>query len=179
MPYELYEEIKKPNNYKTFYITRDPRDIVVSWYYSMFKTHAPMGKVEKHRNYLQKVDIDEGLTYCIKKLSLKFAFMRTWFFNNDTNVYICRFEDLVANPIKEFDSILSHCNVDVPQNILEEVLHDYSKNKMREKDLEKRKDKSLSHYRDKPYSYTEIFKEKHYDLFYQLNGNLLELVGYE
>jgi hypothetical protein len=41
--YGSYEEIRKPEHYKTFYIIRDPRDIVVSGYCSIRVPHRLAG----------------------------------------------------------------------------------------------------------------------------------------
>jgi len=49
MSYDLYEEIQKPERYRTIYVQRDPRDVIVSWYWSMLETHVLMGKVGKYR----------------------------------------------------------------------------------------------------------------------------------
>lgn len=181
MSYDLYEEIIKPNNYKTFYVMRDPRDIVVSWYYSMLKTHGIMGKVGKYRNELQKLSFDEGLHYCIDALSIKFMAMRTWKNNeeHDSNIYLCKFEQIKENTLESFKKIFDHCSVDIPENVLHSVLSDYTKEKLRQKDLAKREDKSESHYRKKSSNFREAFKKEHLEHFKKVNGNLAEFLGYE
>lgn len=179
MSYDLYEEITKSENYKTFYVTRDPRDIVVSWYYSMLESHVPMGKVLKYREILKKLNYDDGIEYCIKTLASKFAGMRTWFYNHDDNVYICKFENITKYPDEEFQKIFEHCEIDIPKNILKQVLNDYKKEKMRKKDIIQRNFDKTSHYRKKGSTHITAFKDKHYELFYNINGDLLKTLGYE
>lgn len=178
MSYDLYEEIEKPNNYKTFYVMRDPRDIVVSWYYSMLESHSLMGKVGKYRNHLQRLNHDKGIEYCIKALAFKFAGMRTWMYSEDKDVYICKFEDLILGPYDQFQKIFNHCQITIPPVVLQEVLNDYEKEKMRNQDIQKRKNNKISHYRKLSSSHEKEFQKHHYELFYQINGNLLETLGY-
>jgi len=180
MSYDLYEEIEKPSQYKTICVVRDPRDIVVSWYFSMLKTHGLMGKVYKYRKALKKITIDEGLHYCIDELALKFSAMRTWFNNtNDPNMLIVKFEDLVQYPTTTFSKVFEFCNIEITKGELESVLSRYTKEKMRENDLKRRTDKSDSHYRVKRSKHSDYFTEEHYNHFYKVTGNLTDVMGYE
>lgn len=180
MSYDLYEEIQKPKNYKTICIIRDPRDIVVSWYFSMLKTHKLMGKVGRYRAELTKMDIDSGLHYCIEELATKFIAMRSWINNKeDENMLIVNFEDLIENPNETFSKIFNWCSVDLDEGTIKEIIDDYSKEKMRKEDLKKREDKSESHYRSKSSKHNDYFKKNHYKHFYDVTGNLIDVLGYE
>lgn len=180
MSYDLYEEIKKPKNHKTLCIMRDPRDIVISWYFSMLKTHALMGKVGRYRKALKNMDIDEGLHYCIDELSIKFIAMRTWINNkNDKNLYIIRFEDLTKDPDEAFKKIFKYLNININESEIRKINKKYSKENMRKKDLENRQDKSDSHYRIKGSKHSDYFKERHYEHFYNVSGDLVTALGYE
>lgn len=180
IPYQLYEEIKKPQQYKTFYVIRDPRNIVVSWYYSMLNSHRPINnKVVKYRKKLNSMDYENGLKYCIRKQSLKFSFMRSWVYSSDDpNVLIIKFEDLINNNFRELKKIFNHCGFDIPDSCLREVLEDYTKDKMREKNLARRRD-SKSHYRKKSSDWRKAFSDSHKKLFYQTTGDLVDILGYK
>lgn len=179
MSYDLYEEIIKPKNYKSIYITRDPRDIVVSWYHSMLKTHRLMGKVKKYRDELEQLSFDDGISYSIKALSFKFSAMRTWFISKDPNVLILKFEYLTEKPLEGFKKIFEHCEIEIPDNELEIILDDYTKEKMRMNDIKKRTEKKDSHYRKKRSSYKDSFTETHLELFNEINGDLLKVLNYD
>lgn len=178
--YDLYDEIIKPSRYKTFYVMRDPRNIVVSWYHSMLKTHKIMGKVGRHRKDCQRLSFEDGLHYSIDALAIKFMAMRTWKINeNDPSLLILKFESLKNDPLFSFKKIFEHCNVIIPEETLQAVLADYTKNKMRKKDLATRKDKAESHYRWKGSDFRDSFNHAHLEHFKQVTGNLVEYLGYE
>ena len=175
----LYEEIEKPDRYRTIYVLRDPRNIVVSWYHSMRESHRLMGKVFDHRRALQELDFDEGLAYCIKAFQLKFSFMRSWAYaRDDDHTLFIRLEELGAAPVDGFLNIMEHCGISIERPTLEEVLTDYTKEKMRERDLAVR-DGDTSHYREESTDWRDAFTERHRQLFREVTGNLVDLLGYE
>ena len=177
--YPLYSEISKPPSYKTFYVIRDPRDVVVSWYYSMKYTHRLVGSVSKHRKKLQQMNKSDGIIYCIKELQLKFAYMRSWWYNRkDPHVYITKFEDLTSDPVSEWGKIFDHCETGIDDDTLKVVLNRYTKEKMRKRDLESRED-DRSHYRREKKDWRDLFEECHIELFSKANGDLVERLGYE
>jgi hypothetical protein len=177
--HSLYKEIKKPESYRTVYVIRDPRDVVVSWYYSMKHTHTEMGNVKEHRKKINSLDENDGVEYCIRHLQLKFSFVREWWNNReDPRVYIARFEDMTEDPVAEWMDIFDHCGVSIGKDDLENVLSRYTKEKMRERDLERREG-GRSHYRKDKKGWRDIFREYHADVFCSVNGNIVELLGYD
>lgn len=178
--YDLYEEIIKPTSYRTVYVMRDPRDIVVSWYWSMKETHTIMGKVSKYRAALNELNFDEGLHYCIDAFNMKFACMRSWANNlSDPNVLPVRLEASRSDPVGFVQIILRHIDINCDRILLSRILENYTIQKMRAKDLEKRSAGEESHYRRTPSSHREVFSLKHQQHFREVNGNLLEVLGYE
>lgn len=177
---QLYEEIEKPEEYRTIYVIRDPRDIVVSWYYSMLDSHRLMGKVFEHRRNLRSLNRDEGLAYCIRNFHLKLAFMRGWAYaQDDPRTVFVRLEDLSNNPVGGFMKIMNHCEISIRRWKLEEILSSYTRDKMRQRDLEVRDDSERSHYRAKPSDWRQLFTDRHRELFRDVTGDLVELLGYE
>ncbi len=179
--YQHYMLIEKPKNYKTIYIYRDPRNIVVSWFYSMLKTHYPRSGVNEVRERLELMSKEDGLLYSIQFLNEKFSFIRSWIElgKDDPNVYFVRFEEFSEDPLKHFINLLDFCNIEIPLSILKEILNEYSKDEMRKADLKLRKDKSESHYRMEKTNYASEFLDIHYQMFYNSTGNLIEVLGYD
>lgn len=178
--YQTFENfIEKPERYRVIYIFRDPRDLVVSDYYSTLKTHPDNVAVLKLRKRLEGMSKEEGLMYMMK-YNDKFATMRSWveLGADDPNILFMKFEELTQSPVENFKKMLSHCDIKMSDGTLESILNDYSKSKMRERDLERRSDKSESHYRFKASSHSGEFTEAHYLLFREITGNLLDVLGY-
>jgi len=179
MSYDLYEEIKKPSSYRTFYVKRDPRDIIVSWYWSMKETHGLMGKVGKFRANLQPLEFDAGLHYCIDAFSMKLACMRSWALNSDDeNIIFIEFDDIKNRPDSVIGDILDFAGAEYSNEALSSIVADYSKERMRERDLSTRLHGSESHYRSKASHHKEVFNDSHYDHFYAVSGDLVSLLGY-
>ena len=51
--YGGFKAIPKPDLHRAFFVVRDPRDIVVSEYYSLRNSHAPMGDIPQVRKVLR------------------------------------------------------------------------------------------------------------------------------
>lgn len=179
IPYYLYEEIEKPEDYRTFYVIRYPRNVVISWYYSMLQTHPIMGNVSNYRTRLRSMTFEDGITYCIKRLHVKFAYLRSWMNRNDDNqLLIVKFEDMTNSPNQEFKKLFEHCKIDIPNRKFNEILEDYSKENMRKRDLARRKYKSESHYRIQSSNWKDVFTSRHEELFNTINGDLLKVLNY-
>lgn len=180
--YQLYEEIEKPDRYFTLYILRDPRDLVVSWYYSMKYSHGLMGKVHKHRANLNELNEDDGITYCIDHFHLKLSFMKDWVLNcNDPNVVFLKFEDLVKNPSEILYKVFMENGYDIEKEKLSTILANYTKDAMRSKELavKGQKDSDKSHYRKNSSKWQDVFSDNHIEYFNKVNGDIVKILGYD
>jgi hypothetical protein len=144
----------------------------------MKSSHVLMGKVGKYRADLEHMSVDAGLHYCIDALALKFAAVRTWYINSDELVKIVKFETLRDNPLETFMSILDWCELDVPEEAVVAVLDDYTKDKMRERDLRRRQEGEESHYRLRGSDHRTSFGVEHYRHFERVAGDLVDVMGY-
>lgn len=185
MPYGLYEEIQRPPDHRTFYVTRDPRDIVVSWYFSARDTHRLVGKVPQHRAVLRACSQDEGMHYAIETMAYTLAAMRTWAYAapRDPAVMMVRFEEATARPFDTFREIFDHCRIPISDDTLREVLGDYTKDAMRQRDearpfWRRRSLSDDSHYRAAASSWRDGFTPEHHARFAAVNGDLLDVLGY-
>lgn len=179
LSYEQYLEISKPPKFKTIYLIRDPRDIVVSWYYSMRDSHGLIGHVRRHREALSKLNQEDGINYCIDALAVKFSYLRSWFAAEDiSNVLIVRLEDIEAKPLESLTTLLEFLGVSFNDKEITELSQKYSKASLRHQDLLKRGGGFISHYREKKSDYNAVFTSSNLRKFKDINGNLLEVTGY-
>jgi hypothetical protein len=61
--YDTYLSIPKPEKYKTFFVMRDPRDLVVSWYFSAKYSHRLEHPITEMRKTLKQYDHKIGLEF--------------------------------------------------------------------------------------------------------------------
>jgi hypothetical protein len=182
MDYHSYNSIPKPERYKTFFIFRDPRDVIVSWYFSVKHSHPLMGKIPEHRKALHKLSLTDGLIYCIEYLSGfgLFATLESWLDVPGKNPHVLniRFEDMV-NANKQFAviaALFSHCRIELPKRKIKRLLNKYSFGQLRKKS----KKEEVSHYRKGvPGDWKEHFDERVLASFNRLAGELITGLGYE
>jgi hypothetical protein len=130
LDYSTYLRIEKPPSYKTFYITRDPRDIVVSWYYSMKFSHTPLSELAEGREKLNNMSEAEGFIYSIDAISKIgiFKALRSWIDveKDDPRIRLFRYEDLVEDEFETFRAIFQHCDIDMPERVCNSLIKDHS-----------------------------------------------------
>ncbi|MFQ5922925.1 MAG: sulfotransferase domain-containing protein, partial [Anaerolineales bacterium] len=128
--FPTYLRMPKPERYKTFYIFRDPRDIVVSWYFSVRNTHSASPGILRHRKVLRSLGRVEGMEYTILELQRYglFAAMDSWAHadRHRRDVLLCRFEDLIADSATNLSAIFRHCEIEVPPHVLQQVIQRHS-----------------------------------------------------
>jgi SAM-dependent methyltransferase len=99
-----------------FHVIRDPRDIVISAYFSHLKSHPENGWPELRlwRNYLQSIRKDEGLMGEIEYMGRIFNRLLMWKYGAQPSILEYKFEDLIRNPLPMFTKAFEHMGI-VPQ----------------------------------------------------------------
>lgn len=89
--------------HRGFHVVRDPRDVLVSGYFSHRKTHGTEGWPElvEHRARLRSVSKEEGLLAEMEFSASFFEEMRTWDYEQD-NVLELKMEEVTADPLRHF-----------------------------------------------------------------------------
>lgn len=108
-----YNYVKDLDNFKGFHVIRDPRDIVVSAYFSHLHSH-PITKhwpqLVPHREKLQKVSKDEGLFLEMKFRQVPFEKMYNWNYSLP-NVLELKMENLFQNSQNQFTKIFDFLGI--------------------------------------------------------------------
>ncbi|WP_150107048.1 sulfotransferase domain-containing protein [Halothece sp. PCC 7418] len=116
--YPTYLTIPKPAHYKTFFILRDPRDIIVSWYFSAKYSHGKFKPVMKMRHDLENLDFTEGLKYIIDRLEEfgSFEAQKSWVQGSleQDNVKIFRYEDLAEDNSSFLQQLFNYLEIQMP-----------------------------------------------------------------
>jgi len=172
--------IPKPDNYRAFFVLRDPRDVVVSSYFSTRNSHTPMGDVPEVRKVLRDLPLKEGLLYVINQLTEKGTFraLRSWATAPpDEAVMLVRYEDLTGEQqAAEVDRLLRHSGIHLPPGQLTDLLSRYSFSRMRG---DQKAAGTISHYRKgRPGDWRHHFDDDICEAFTAATGDLVDLLGY-
>ncbi|WP_230688924.1 sulfotransferase domain-containing protein [Micromonospora sp. WMMD558] len=180
LPYERYRAIPKPDSHRAFFVLRDPRDIVVSSYFSLRNSHAPMGDIPRIRKVLQESPTKDGMVHVVNYLSEKglYRTLRSWALAPSADTFrLFRYEDLTGErQLDEVDRLLRHCGIFIPSSELEALLSRYSFSRMQGNRGNAR---STSHYRKgKAGDWRNHFDDGVYEAFDAAAGDLVKLLGY-
>ncbi len=178
--YPRFEQITKPGTYRAFFVIRDPRDIVISSYFSLRNSHAPMGDIPEVRRTLREIPMKEGLLHVIERHSKRYLFkqLRSWAVAPSSETFrLFRYEDLTGErQLDEVDQLMRHCGIILPATELEPLLSRYSFSRMR-KDRES--SGKISHYRKgKAGDWRNHFDDEVHAAFTAAAGDLVEVLGY-
>jgi hypothetical protein len=177
--FESFCKMPKSQKYRAFFIMRDPRDISVSYYYSVAFFHTPMGDIPQKRKVLRSLDLEEGICWTIKHLKdyALYDALRSWkgAGDKDPNVLILRLEDLAgSNQVEAFKTLLAHCDIALQGDVLRRMLERYSFKQLQ------RLDHTGGHYRSsKDGAWRRDFTKKIEKVFMDVTGDLVEDLGYE
>ena len=180
--YPSFCAIPKIGEHKAFFVLRDPRDILVSWYFSVRYSHNPMGRIQEFRDEMNKLSLDDGLIFSMERLRRAeyFQGLLSWMAvpEAEKDVMIVKFEDLTSSKAYEtFQSLFSHCGIDIPSETLEQILVDYSfanlsKRFQGEEDIKSHYRKGMSG------DWVNYFNEDVSKAFDEVYGDLPQKLGY-
>ena len=126
-----FENIPKPDNFRAFFVPRDPRDVVVSWYFSVKLSHKVMNRIGEIREKLQVLSEEDGLQFVIDWVQSRglLSALRSWQrgANGDGRLRIFSYEALTdERQFATWKELLAHCDIAMPDEVLRQVLNDYA-----------------------------------------------------
>lgn len=100
--------LRNIENYLGFHVIRDPRDIVISGYFSHLYSHPTDGwpELTEHRHHLQLVSLEEGLFIEMEFDRQIFAGLKSWDYSRQ-NVLEIKMEELIVNSYETVVKIFS------------------------------------------------------------------------
>jgi len=183
LDFTSFQTIPKSENYKAFFIMRDPRDLVVSWYFSTKYSHRLNHTIARHRAELNRLSEIKGLIYAIDYLEEVgiFPTLRSWVPapQTDPNVLLVRFEDLIApDNFKIYQQLFSHCDIRLPENLLVQILNDYSFKKLKSRESQQKESEKRHYRKGKAGDWKNYFDEPVLKHFEATTGDLVQYLGY-
>ena len=179
--YENYVRIPKPENYKTFFVFRDPRDIVVSHY---FASRRDAQRLESSDHYRKLAHPDAGIPFMIDNLNRMglFSSLRSWASlpKDDPSVLLLRFEELIGpRQFEMFKGLFAHCDIAIPDRVLHSVLEAHSF-RVLAGGRQPGEEDTASHYRKGiAGDWRNHFTDAHVERFKAVSNDLVTLLGYE
>jgi hypothetical protein len=116
--YPTFAKIPKPDAYRAFFVLRDPRDIVTSWYFSARYSHKPTGLIPRFREDLGHLDLRAGLKYSIDTLWERglFKAQLSWIEAAGARTRIFRYEHLADDHAAFLGDIFEFLGVAFPED---------------------------------------------------------------
>lgn len=113
----------KLETYKKLFLIRDPRDMLVSHYFSMKKSHPiPAGnvgeKLKQQRQQLESLDID---SYVLEKSSQFLGIFNRYQKIDDGNLAMFRYEDIVFEKKRWITEILDFLEISLAEDVIEKI----------------------------------------------------------
>ena len=174
-----FDDVPKPDRYRAFFVMRDPRDMLVSSYFSTRNSHGVMGDVLEIRKVLRAKSRKDGLLYLVGHPSQQRAFrsLRSWATApQDEAVRLFRYEDLTGEHQRDqIDRLMRHCGIVIPPDELTTLLSRYSFSNMNTRESAG----SVSHYRKgRSGDWRNHFDDDLYAAFEAVAGDLVQRLGY-
>jgi len=176
-----FREFEKPNNYKAFYIARDPRDLIISNYFSLKYSHDPYHPyILKMREKLNSLSQDDGITEIINSFTKGAKItLEGWFTQKSENIKLIKYEDIFGSKqFTIFSELLEHCEIKLTNSEINTLLDNYSFQKLSGR---KQGNEDIKHHFRKgiPGDWKNYFTDQQKDLYRDLSGKLLITCGYE
>lgn len=184
VPNSIYEHLllplKKP--YKGFHVVRDPRDVIVSGYYSHKTSHSVKNRFGKEflihrREQLKNITKEDGLLLEIEN-GYSLRNMNTWKYD-DPNILEIRFENLISDPVSTFQNVFTFFELEIDDKILKNAIDFFSFKKLSGGRENGQEDVSNHFRKGIPGDWKNHFNEEHKKTFKKNWGELLIKLGYE
>ncbi len=181
--YENFDRIPKPDQWRAFFVSRDPRDITVSHYFSTRYSHIPNPGVLQMREELEGKTDQEGLVWQIEYMNSSGIFdaLRSWAtsVNEQESIKLVKFEDLVGSEQTDiFMDLLTHCDIALPRNDLQAILDRLSFKKLSGGRKQGEVNKMHKYRSGKPGDWASHFDDEIHAIFTEKAGDLVEAFGY-
>jgi hypothetical protein len=127
--YRFFSALPKPERYFAFFVKRDPRDLIVSFYYSNRYSHPLNPTIVRDRARLAQMTEVEGLTHTVGQFDKFVEILRSWEAagRSEPRVRVVRYEDLTGvDQLDAWQSLLLAADIRMPREVLKEVLATYS-----------------------------------------------------
>ncbi len=171
--------IDKPDDWRAFFVSRDPRDLLISRYYSLRYSHREAGDLRSHREAIADLSDEDGVLWMIENRFEDAAErLRSFAACDDERVVLAKYEDLTGpDRLSHWMEMLSRLDMDVPRETLGKILDFYRLDRMRAPQSVGRKDEKYRH--GKRGEWRDRFTPAIRNAFENRFGGITAALGYE
>jgi hypothetical protein len=176
----MVEGIADLSLYKIVFVTRDPRDIVVSHYYSMAYSHPAPDKMGnkyerfiKNRTFARASTIDEWVLWKSDKLYETCVRYQKLLLEKYPNTYRTTYEHMVCDFSSWLRGLLNYCELSISADSFESLLQENIRIRPREENIYRHLRKS------QPGDYRNKLKPETIDSLNEKFASVLEMFGYD
>lgn len=110
---------------RIFVVVRDLRDTLVSWYYSLLYSHGDdWDGVTEKRKLLKEMNVVDGMAMIMRDdLYDAVSIQMSWL---QDGAKIFKYEDLLRNELGGFRDIFQHCDIEISEERLRQVVQKHS-----------------------------------------------------
>jgi hypothetical protein len=167
-----------------FHVVRDPRDVVVSGYFSHLHSHPDAGwpRLRWYRPYLRSLPKEEGLFKEMEFSGIFLQQMLSWEYGRKASILELRFEAMIAAQFATFETVLTHLGLaprPASAQTLQAIIDKYSFEKLSGGRAPGQEDTSSHYRRGVPGDWRNHFTREHIAYFKSLYNPLLLRLGYE
>jgi hypothetical protein len=182
--YDSFAGMPKPEKHRAFFVARDPRDVVISHYFSSKFSHNENPGVLEERARVADLPEKEGIIVHLRYMGERGIFdaLRSWVQNSssDPRIRLFRFEDLTGpDQLHWVTELMEHCDIRIPRDKLESILARLSFEKL--SGGRKQGEENTHHkYRSgKHGSWVKYFDQDVMRAYQEVTGDLTTSLGYE
>ncbi len=179
--YEQFERVRKTPRHTVFFVQRDPRDVLISWYFSNRYSHRSMCNVDHERRMLTQMSEREGIIATVDHFDEIARMLRSWAgaARSHEGIRLVRYEDITGpDNLSAWADLLAHCDITVPNDVLKRILDTYAFAKISGGRKPGEVDKTHKYRKGLPGDWKNHFDADISDRFGARHGDLLQLLGY-
>ncbi len=130
---EIFNQIAKPDDFRAFFVCRDPVTLLISWYYSARYSHPDNADLKSFRRATEGMNDEEGLMYAVSQSEKALSDLKSWanYCAQDRSIPLVKFEDLVgADKLTHWADLFERLGISIPTRIVDSILKTYSRERL-------------------------------------------------
>jgi hypothetical protein len=175
----MIEGILELDKYRVILMIRDPRDLLVSEYYSIAYSHSvPDARGNKHEHFMnrrktaQSMTIDEFVLWDSDRIYGILQRYKTLLIDRYPHTYVTTYEEMTADFQGWLNGLLDNCQLVITDELRRSLLEESDRLQPKEENIHKHVRKG------KPQDYKEKLKTETIDQLNMKFASLLEAFGY-